>query len=120
MKLALAQIDTRLGDIEGICARVLDQAVIAASHGAHLICVPAPLTLGIAPTSLIEYGNYQHALIHALQTLAEKLDSLGIACLFPSIVSFEGAPIFEIFHLAGWPCSACSLTYRARARSAFG
>lgn len=115
MKLALAQIDTRLGDIEGICARVLDQAVIAASHGAHLICVPAPLTLGIAPTSLIEYGNYQHALIRALQTLAEKLDSLGIACLFPSIVSFEGAPIFEIFILRdGRVVPARSLIARER------
>ena len=26
MRLALAQMDTRLGDIEGICSRVFDQA----------------------------------------------------------------------------------------------
>lgn len=115
MRLALAQMDTRLGDIEGICSRVLDQAMIAASHGAHLMCVPVPLTVGIAPTSLIEYGNFQHALIVTLQALAEKLDPLGIACLFPSIVSFEGAPIFEIFILRdGHVVPARSLIARER------
>ena len=115
MRLALAQMDTRLGDIEGICSRVFDQAMIAASHGAHLMCVPAPLTVGIAPTSLIECGNFQHALIVALQALAEKLEPLGIACLFPSIVSFEGAPIFEIFILRdGHVVPARSLIARER------
>ena len=29
MKLALAQIDMRLGDIEGICGRIEDQARLA-------------------------------------------------------------------------------------------
>lgn len=115
MRLALAQMDTRLGDIEGICSRVFDQAMIASSHGAHLMCVPVPLTVGIAPTSLIECGNFQHALIVALQALAEKLEPLGIACLFPSIVSFEGAPIFEIFILRdGHVVPARSLIARER------
>lgn len=33
MKLALAQIDMRLGDIEGICGRIEDQARLAHERG---------------------------------------------------------------------------------------
>ena len=43
MKLALAQIDMRLGDIEGICGRIEDQARLAHERGARVLCVPAPL-----------------------------------------------------------------------------
>ena len=60
-------------------------------------------------------ATFQHALIVALQALAEKLEPLGIACLFPSIVSFEGAPIFEIFILRdGHVVPARSLIARER------
>ena len=46
MKLALAQIDMRLGDIEGICGRIEDQARLAHERGARVLCVPAPLFMG--------------------------------------------------------------------------
>ena len=39
MKLALAQIDMRLGDIEGICGRIEDQARLAHERGARVLCV---------------------------------------------------------------------------------
>ena len=38
MKLALAQIDMRLGDIEGICGRIEDQARLAHERGARVLC----------------------------------------------------------------------------------
>ena len=37
MKLALAQIDMRLGDIEGICGRIEDQARLAHERGARVL-----------------------------------------------------------------------------------
>ena len=43
MKLALAQIDMRLGDIEGICGRIEDQARLARERGARVLCVPAQI-----------------------------------------------------------------------------
>ncbi len=49
MKLALAQIDMRLGDIEGICGRIEDQARLAHERGARVLCVPAPLFMGAMP-----------------------------------------------------------------------
>ena len=52
MKLALAQIDMRLGDIEGICGRIEDQARLAHERGARVLCVPAPLFKGALPARL--------------------------------------------------------------------
>lgn len=49
MKLALAQIDMRLGDIEGICGRIEDQARLAHERGARVLCVPAPLFMAPCP-----------------------------------------------------------------------
>ncbi len=41
MKLALAQIDMRLGEIEA-CGRIVDQAsYLAHERGARVLCVPA-------------------------------------------------------------------------------
>lgn len=51
MKLALAQIDMRLGDIEGICGRIEDQARLAHERGARVLCVPAPLFMGAMPVA---------------------------------------------------------------------
>ena len=51
MKLALAQIDMRLGDIEGICGRIEDQARLAHERGARVLCVPAPLFMGALPAA---------------------------------------------------------------------
>ena len=43
MKLALAQIDMRLGDIEGICGRIEDQARLAHERGARVGSVEHPM-----------------------------------------------------------------------------
>lgn len=42
MKLALAQIDMRLGDIEGICGRIEDQARLAHERGARVLWRSGP------------------------------------------------------------------------------
>ncbi|MCF2621227.1 nitrilase-related carbon-nitrogen hydrolase [Collinsella tanakaei] len=99
MKLALAQIDMRLGDIEGICSRIADQAALAADAGAQLLCVPAPLFTGVQPTTLIEYADFEHDLIRSLRELAAKVEERGVACLVPAVVSVEQVPLAEAFLL---------------------
>ena len=99
MKIALAQIDMRLGDIEGICSRIAGQTVLAADAGAQLLCVPAPLLSGILPGTLIEYGNYEHDLLRALTALASDLADIGVVCLVPAVVPYEGGSLFEVFML---------------------
>ena len=99
MNIALAQIDMRLGDIEGICARVESQAVLAKQQGADLLCVPAPLLGGIMPGGLIDATNYEHELVCSLERLATRLEDLGVVALVPAMVSYGGAPLFEVFVL---------------------
>lgn len=99
MRIALAQIDMRLGDIEGICARIESQARIARDQGADLLVTPAPLFGGTAPGGLIEERNYEHALLSALADLAGRLAALGIVAVVLAPVSVEHMPVLEAFLL---------------------
>ena len=63
MKIALAQIDMRLGDIEGVCARIESQAILAHEQEADLLAVPVPLLAGILPGSLIEVEDFEHDMV---------------------------------------------------------
>lgn len=99
MKIALAQIDARLGDIEGICARTADVAALASDQGARLLCLPAPLLGGTVPTALFEYANFEHELVTGLRGLAQRVEALDITCLVPALLSYEGVPYFELFVL---------------------
>ena len=99
MKIALAQIDMRLGDLEAICSRVGDQAELAAARGADLLCAPAPLLGGVVPGSLVDYPNYEHDLVRNLVALAARLEPVGICCLVPGVAPCEGGSLFELFLL---------------------
>ena len=99
MKIALAQIDMRLGDIEGVCARIESQAILAHEQEADLLAVPVPLLAGILPGSLIEVEDFEHDMVSALSALAERLDQLDIAALVPAVVAYEGAALLEVFVL---------------------
>ena len=99
MKIALAQTDMRLGDIEGICSRIASQAYIAAVAGVQLMCTPAPLFAGVLPGALIEYDNYEHDLLRALGSLASDLADTGVVCLVPAVIPYEGGALFEVFML---------------------
>lgn len=99
MKIALAQIDMRLGDIEGICARIERQVELAARAGASLLCVPAPLMAGIAPGALVASSGYEHDLVSALSALAQRIEQTDVTVLVPAPVQFEGEAVFEVFLL---------------------
>lgn len=99
MKMAIAQVDARLGDIEAIGERIAAQASLASKQGAHLICFPAPLLSGLLPTTLIDYGNFQHCVLQMLSEQARRLAELDIVCLVPAVVSYESIPVLEVFML---------------------
>lgn len=99
MKLALAQINERLGDFDGICSRIEQQAQLAHEAGAQLMCVPAPLFGGMAPGALAEYPNYEHDLLLHLRQVAYAVEPLGIECLIPAVLALEGGQLFEVFRL---------------------
>ena len=99
MKLALAQIDMRLGDIEGICGRIEDQARLAHERGARVLCVPAPLFMGAMPGSLVGAADFEHDMLTGLTGVAERIQELDMICIVPSAVSFEGQPLLDYMML---------------------
>ncbi|MDO4436844.1 MAG: hypothetical protein Q4B77_02705 [Coriobacteriaceae bacterium] len=99
MKLALAQINERLGDFDGICSRIEKQALLAHEAGADLLCMPAPLFCGVTPASFAEYPNYEHDLLRHLRQVALAVEPLGIACLVPAVLALEAGQLFEVFLL---------------------
>ena len=121
MKLALAQIDMRLGDIEGICGRIEDQARLAHERGARVLCVPAPLFMGALPGGLVGTADFEHDMLMGLTGVAERIQELDMICIVPSAVSFEGQPLLDYMMLktVAWcqraqalPCSVARTTTR--------
>ncbi len=96
MKIALAQFDARLGDVEGVCDRIAEQARLAAEQGASLVCCPAPLLSGVLPGSLVESQAFVGDVLRALGDLAARLPA---TVLVPMAVSFQGMPLFEVVML---------------------
>lgn len=99
MKLALAQIDARPGDFDGLYARLERQLSIAHEAGADLLCAPAPLTCGVTPGALVESTDFEHDLLSCLQRLAQAAGELGMACLVPAVLSLEAGQLFEAYLL---------------------
>ena len=99
MKLALAQIDMRLGDIEGICGRIEDQARLAHERGARVLCVPAPLFMGAMPGGLVGAADFEHDMLAGLTGVAERIQELDMICIVPAAVSFEGQPLLDYMML---------------------
>lgn len=110
MNIALAQIDMRLGDIEGICSRIESQVAIAASQGVQLLCTPAPLFAGILPGALVDYPNYEHDLVTALDRLAATIEPSGVVVLVPALIAGNGSPLFEVFLLKDGHAAPSRLT----------
>lgn len=115
MKLALAQIDMRLGDIEGICGRIEDQARLVHERGARVLCVPAPLFMGALPGGLVGTADFEHDILAGLTGVAERIQELDMICIVPAAVSFEGQPLLDYMMLKdghvvpavrALPCSA--------------
>ena len=94
MKLALAQIDARLGDFDGICSRVERQLHVAHDAGADLLCLPAPLLCGVTPGALVESGDFEHDMLKSLHRISKVAEELGIACLMPAVLSLEAGQLF--------------------------
>ena len=99
MKLALAQIDMRLGDIEGICGRIEDQARLAHERGARVLCVPAPLFMGAMPGGLVGAADFEHDVLAGLTGVAERIQELDMICIVPAAVSFESQPLLDYMML---------------------
>ena len=78
MKLALAQINTTIGDLSGNCARLLAAYQQAAAAGAELVLASELVITGYPPRDLLAKRRFVEDNLHALQDLAAATGDTGL------------------------------------------
>lgn len=89
LRLALNQIDARVGDIAGNCASVLRWTHHAAGRGAHLVAFPEMMLTGYPVEDLALRASFVDASRTALVGLARQLADEGLGEL-PVVVGYLG------------------------------
>ena len=84
MKIALAQLDLVVGDVDGNATRVLEAAAEAKEKGADLVLFPELATTGYPPRDLLNLPSFVRSADEALERIVRELP--------PGIVAVLGAP----------------------------
>ena len=97
VRIALAQIDTTVGDLQGNAALVIRRAAEAAEHGAQLVVFPELTLCGYPPKDLLELGEFVDRCRAALDELVKDAVFRHIAALvgFPERHSGAGAGLYN-------------------------
>lgn len=78
LRLALAQINSCVGDIPGNCDVIIDQARHAAAHGADLVLFPEMAITGHPVADLALRDSFIQASRNAVADIAERLSEAGL------------------------------------------
>lgn len=72
--IALAQINTTIGDFDSNVEKMVDYALRASDRGAGLVCYPELTVCGYPPQDLLVRPAFIEANVKAVNSLAEQLD----------------------------------------------
>ncbi|MBI3934197.1 MAG: NAD+ synthase [Acidobacteria bacterium] len=89
MKLALAQINTTVGDFTGNAAKIRDFTRRAQQGGAELVVFPELCLCGYPPRDLVDKPSFLERNRKELDALARDLPDIRIICGFVSTVESE-------------------------------
>jgi NAD+ synthase (glutamine-hydrolysing) len=78
LRVALAQVDTRVGDVDGNAALVVDWTARAAQADAHVVVFPEMTLTGYPAEDLVLRESFARASEQALVELAATLDERGL------------------------------------------
>lgn len=84
MRIAVAQINTRQGDFEGVFQRVIGLAERAAAEGARLLVLPFATFTGVRSPGRAHAEGFELDLAHTLNAMAR---ALACPCLVPITIS---------------------------------
>jgi len=73
MRIALAQMETIVGDLEGNEKRILDWIQRAKDSGAHLVCFPELAVTGYPPEDLLLMPHFIEGNLRVLRALARSI-----------------------------------------------
>lgn len=102
MKIAIAQINTRVGDLKNNSAKILEYIQKARLFGADLVVFPELTICGYPPEDLVEKKAFVKKNVEALNALLPYTKGIGVLCGFarPND-STEGHPVFNAAALIG-------------------
>ena len=83
MKLAIAQINCVLGDLDNNSAKILDYAVQARDGGAQLLLTPELSLCGYPPEDLLLRDGFYQACHQALNALASRISGIAVVVGHP-------------------------------------
>jgi NAD+ synthase (glutamine-hydrolysing) len=105
LRIALAQVDTTVGDLAGNAATVLEWARRAVAQGAQVVAFPEMTLTGYPPEDLVLRESFQTASVAAVPALAAALAGAGLG---------EIAVVVGYLDRAGGPRNAAALLYGGR------
>ena len=103
LRLALAQVDATVGDLDGNAALIRERAAEAAAQGAGLIAFPEMMLTGYPVEDLALRPSFRRASIEALHALAAGLaaDGLGSAAVLVGYLDDVDGPVNALAVLHG-------------------
>ncbi len=81
MRIALAQINTTVGDLDGNSAKILDFARQAERRGAEVVAFPELALTGYPPRDLVEKHSFLDRTADALQSIAQESANLNLSLI---------------------------------------
>lgn len=96
MKIAIAQINTRVGDLKNNFAKTLEYIQRARKSGADLVVFPELSICGYPPEDLVERKAFVKKNVEALEALLPHTTGIGVLCGFAQPNdSAEGHPVYN-------------------------
>ena len=83
LRLALAQIDSSVGDLEGNAAKIAEQIAAARDAGAELVLFPELALTGYPPEDLLLKEHFLQAATEAVAELAREAEGIVALVGFP-------------------------------------
>jgi NAD+ synthase (glutamine-hydrolysing) len=116
LRVALAQINPVVGDLEGNAEQVLRWAKDAADRGAHLVAFPEMALTGYPVEDLALRRSFVDASRQTLDTLAGRLATEGLGELVVVVGYLDGAPdaVPVLGTPKGAPQNAAAVVHRGR------
>ncbi|MDQ1667347.1 MAG: hypothetical protein QOH75_3378 [Actinomycetota bacterium] len=113
LRLALAQINPTVGDIDGNSAQVLRWSRHAAEQGAHVIAFPEMALTGYPVEDLALRRSFQDASRAAVTAVAAQLEADGLGDRLVVVGHLDGAPdaVPVLGKPAGAPQNAAAFLY---------
>jgi NAD+ synthetase len=93
MKIALAQINTTVGDIQGNVEKMLSFAARAKAGGARLVVFPELAITGYPPMDLLLKNSFVQANLDALHLLRDQLKDMAAIVGFVDVNPGSGRPL---------------------------